>query len=286
MEKIGIVVEGGGMRGVFAAGVLDALLERGVKADYIIGVSAGACHASSYVSGQKGRSFRTNIDYIDDLRYLSLHNFLTTGSFFGMDFVFHEIPDQLDPYDYGAMMASPVEFEIGVTDLVTGRPAYFGKEDLYPGSSLLAASCALPVFSKPVEWKKRLYLDGGSSDPIPIRRALEKGCTRLLIVLTRERAYHKKPEGPRAAYQAAYRAYPETVRTLSLRHIVYHRAQSLAARLESEGKALVLAPDAPVAVSRFTKDRQQLTALYQSGYTKGLNAILPAWVNQEEEKSR
>ena len=108
----------------------------------------------------------------------------------------------------------------------------------------------------------------------------------MLIVLTRERAYHKKPEGPRAAYQAAYRAYPETVRTLSLRHIVYHRAQSLAARLESEGKALVLAPDAPVAVSRFTKDRQQLTALYQSGYTKGLNAILPAWVNQEEEKSR
>ena len=196
MEKTGIVVEGGGMRGVFAAGVLDALLERGVKAGYNRGVSAGACHASSYVSGQKGRSFRTNIDYIDDIRYLSLHNFVTTGSFFGMDFVFHEIPDQLDPYDYGAMMASPVEFEIGVTDLITGRPAYFGKEDLYPGSSLLAASCALPVFSKPVAWKNRLYLDGGSSDPIPIRRALEKGCTRLLIVLTRERSYHKKPEAP------------------------------------------------------------------------------------------
>ena len=152
-----------------------------------------------------------------------------------MDFVFHEIPDQLDPYDYGAMMASPVEFEIGVTDLITGRPAYFGKEDLYPGSSLLAASCALPVFSKPVAWKNRLYLDGGSSDPsrsagLGKRMHPAAHCAHPGTLLP------QKTRKPRAAYQAAYRAYPETVRTLSLRHIVYRRARLWLPGWKAKGK--------------------------------------------------
>ncbi|MCI5729313.1 MAG: patatin family protein [Clostridia bacterium] len=274
-HKIGIVVEGGGMRGVFAAGVLDALLDRDVRASYIIGVSAGACHASSYVSGQKGRSFRTCVDYVGDPRYLSLHNYRTTGSLFGMDFVFHEIPDKLDPYDYGAMQNSPVRFCIGVTDLLTGRPAYFEKEDLYPGSQLLAASCALPIFSQPVEFRNRLYLDGGTSDPIPIGRALQDGCDRLIVVITRERGYRKKPESPRGAYRYVYRHYPEMIRTLEQRHIVYRREQEMADRLEKEGTAVVIAPTSPVPVSRFTKDRQELTALYESGYQAGKAAVIP-----------
>ena len=174
--KLGLVLEGGGMRGLYTVGVLDALMERRLSPDYVIGVSAGAGNGISFVSGQKGRAYRVDMDYLRDRRYISLRNFVKTRSVFGMDFVFDDIPGKYDPFNYPAFLASPTEFVTGVTDVVTGRPVYFGKQPLMADQCrLLRASAAIPLFSPMVEFRGRLYLDGGTADPIPVKRALADG---------------------------------------------------------------------------------------------------------------
>ena len=137
--KTGLVLEGGGMRGLYTGGVLDCLMDQQIQADYVIGVSAGACNGVSYVSGQRGRNLRINTEYVTDKRYVGLHNLLHTGSMFGMDFIFDEIPHKLDPFDYTAFLASPCEFIAGVTDVLTGKPAYFGREDMQGHSTVQGA---------------------------------------------------------------------------------------------------------------------------------------------------
>ena len=151
--KIGLVLEGGGMRGLYTAGVLDTLMAENWRPHYVVGVSAGACHAASFVSGQRGRAYRTNMDYLGDSRYLSFRNYLKTGSLFGMKFIFETVPDHLDPYDYEAMLASPIDYEIGVTDVDTGKGVFYSKEALYHDCTLLSASSSIPVFSPIVEYQ-------------------------------------------------------------------------------------------------------------------------------------
>lgn len=263
--KIGLVLEGGGMRGLYTAGVLDTFMAEHWTPDYVVGVSAGACHAASFVSGQRGRAYRTNMDYLGDKRYLSFRNYVTTGSLFGMKFIFETVPDHLDPYDYDAMLASPMEYEIGVTDVDTGKPVFFSKESLYHDCTLLAASSSIPVFSPMVEYQGRRYLDGGTSAPIPVERALEKGCDHLVVVLTRDRSYVKSPESFGAVYHRVFRKYPQMAHTLDTRHEVYARERELLFQLEREGRATVIAPEAPITLSRFEKDREKLDALYRQG---------------------
>lgn len=263
--KIGLVLEGGGMRGLYTIGVLDCFHDRGFYPDYVVGVSAGACNAVSYLSGQRGRNFRINTEYVSDKRYVSLHSYLKTKSMFGMDFIFNEIPNSLDPFDYEALRASPVEFYMGVTDVQTGKPVYFPKEYAHENTDVLRASSAIPVFSPMVEIEGRQYLDGGTSDAIPVRRALEDGCDRLIVVLTQHRDYCKKPEKFRAVYRRTYKDYPQMVETLDRRHAMYNGTLKLIRKLEQRGKALVIAPQEPVKLSRFEKDIQKLTSLYKSG---------------------
>ncbi len=264
--KIGLVLEGGGMRSLYTAGVLDALLDEKIMADYVIGVSAGACCGVSYVSGQRGRSLRINTVQVQDKRYLGLGNFLKTGSLFGMDFIFDEIPNRIDPFDYEAFAASPCAFEAGVSDVETGLPAYFGKEDIQGHSIVLRASSAIPCFSPMVRYKGRDYLDGGTSDPIPFRRALAQGCDRVVVVLTRDRGFQKTPEPGHFYYARKYRRYPGVVRMLERRHQVYNRSREELWELEKKGKALVLAPAAPLGIGRFEKRVDRLKAAYEVGY--------------------
>lgn len=263
--KIGLVLEGGGMRGLYTAGVLDTMMAKNWKPDYVAGVSAGACHGASFVSGQRGRAYRTNIEYLEDKRYLSVSNYLKTGSLFGMKFIFETIPDYLDKYDYEAMLSSPMEYEIGVTDVETGKAVFYSKEALYHDCTLLAASSSIPVFSPIVQYHDQYYLDGGATAPIPVERALEKGCDFIVAVLTRNREYQKPPEGFRPVYRRVFRKYPAMVRALDTRHEVYARERELLFKLEKEGRALVIAPEAPVTLSRFEKDRKKLDALYKKG---------------------
>lgn len=254
------------MRGLYTAGVLDALTDERLYPDYVIGVSAGACNAVSYLSGQRGRNRDINIQFVDDRRYVSLSNFIRTKSVFGMDFIFDEIPDRLMPFDYERFLASPIEFYAGVTDMLRGKPVYFGREHMDHTSVVLRASSAIPLFSPPVEIDGRLYLDGGTTDPIPVRRALRDGCDRLLVVLTRERDYVKQPERFRPVYKRAFTEYPCMTAALDERAGVYNDTLAFLRGLEAEGRALVLAPAQPLGLSRFERDRTALLRAYQKGY--------------------
>lgn len=264
--KIGLVLEGGGMRGLYTGGVLDALTDENLLADYVVGVSAGACNGVSYVSGQRGRNLRINTVRVQDKRYLGLGNFLRTGSIFGMDFIFDEIPNRLEPFDYAAFQASSIDFEAGVSDVQTGLPVYFGKAEIRDHSLVLRASSSIPCFAPMVRYKGRDYLDGGASDPIPVRRALEQGCDRVVVVLTRERGFVKSPEAGRRFYTRKYRHYPGVVRMLDRRHAVYNETLSYLKELEKEGRALVLAPEQPLGIGRYEKHVDKLKAAYDLGY--------------------
>ena len=281
--KIGLVLEGGGMRGLYTNGVLDCLMDNHSEADYVIGVSAGACSGVSYVSGQRGRSYRVNTGYVDDKRYVGFESLVKTKSMFGMDFIFDEIPNHLDPFDYEAFLASPMEFVTGVTDADTGRPVYFTKEAVRPGdSTLLRASSSIPVFSPVVEFMGGRYLDGGTSDPIPVQKALDDGCDRVVVVLTRDRSYEKSPEGIRPVYRHIFHDSPGMVRTLDTRHEVYNRELDKVRRLEREGRAIVIAPDRPVTIGRFEKDMKKLEDLYKTGMLDAQLAMprLQKWVQE------
>lgn len=263
--KIGLVLEGGGMRGLYTVGALDVLMEQGITFDYCIGVSAGACNAVSFLSGQQGRGKRVILNYIGDKRYVGIGNFLREHSLFGMDFIFNQIPHELDPFDYETFLASPCEFVAGVTDVTTGAPAYFGREVMDHDSTVLRASSAIPLFSPIVQFQGGEYLDGGTSDPIPVKKALADGCEKVLVVLTRDRNYEKSPEGFRHFYRRAFRKYPEMIRLLDTRHTLYNETRRQLWELEKQGTALVVAPSSPVEIGRFEKDREKLEALYQQG---------------------
>lgn len=268
MSKIGLVLEGGGMRGAYTSGITDFFLDREIYFDYVIGVSAGACNGVSYVSRQKGRNRRVSVEYPSDKHYLSLENFFKTGSLFGMDYIFEQIPNQIDPFDYKAFQKAETEFMVGVTDVTTGRPCYFGRESRKDINQIVRASCAIPVFSPIVAYRGGKYLDGGMSDPIPIRKALADGCDGAVIVLTRNRGYVKKPERFRTLRQLKYRDYPEMVRTIDRRHVVYNETLAFVAELEDRGRALVLAPEKPLEIGRFDKGKEKLQALYEEGYAE------------------
>lgn len=271
--KTAIVCEGGGMRGVFTAGVLQAFMEQNFMADELVGVSAGASNGSSYVSGQLGRGYRTNVDYAGDPRYISKRNYMKTGSLFGMDFIFGEIPEKLDPFDYAAFYASPCHYYAGVTDVNTGKIVFFGKEDIKSNLEVMRASCSMPVFAPIIEYKGGKYLDGGVTDPIPVDKALQDGCERLVVILTRDRAYRKKPQSFRTVYKKIYKNYPNLVRAMDMRHLVYNHTLAQVERLEQEGRAVVIAPPQPLTVDRFGKDKQKMIEGYNTGYTCGMQAL-------------
>ena len=263
--KTGLVLEGGGMRGVYTSGVLDAMMDAGLHADYVIGVSAGANNGVSFVSGQRGRSMRINLNYIDDKRYLSFHNFVKERSLFGMRFLFEEIANKLDPFDYEAFLRAPTEFVAGVTDVETGKTAYFNKSYINHDSTVLRASSSIPMFSPVVHYLGGAYLDGGTTDPIPFHKALEDGCERVIVVLTRDRSYEKKPEPMRAAYKKLLSSMPAMIGALDRRSEVYNAQRARLFEMEEEGRAIVVAPKQPLAISRFEKDKEKLKAAYAEG---------------------
>ncbi|MTH07356.1 patatin family protein [Turicibacter sanguinis] len=263
--KVGLVLEGGGMRGFYTMGALDYLMEQGILFDYVIGVSAGACHGVSYVSNQAKRSYRVNTNYLGDKRYISFSNFIKTRSIFGMDFIFDEVPHKLDLFDYDTFFKSPCEFKLGVTDVETGKPVYFDKTALDHDCTVLKASSSIPVFSPIVEYKGKKYLDGGTSDAIPVKKALEDGCDKVVVILTRDRHYQKSPEQFRFVYKRVFKKYPKMIELLDNRHKNYNETLAYLRELESEGKALVIAPSHPITISRFEKHKENLEPIYAMG---------------------
>lgn len=264
----GLVLEGGGMRGLYTAGVLDFFLEKGMIFDYVIGVSAGACNAVSYISRQKGRNKIVNTAFVDDWRYMSLKSLVKNGSLFGMDFIFDEIPNRKVPFDFETFNSSPVIFKIGVTDCTTGKPLYFDKEDIDRKFTVLRASSSLPLVSPIVKFKGYHLLDGGITDPIPVRQAITDGYQKTVIVLTRNRGYQKEPISHplRLLLEKKYRDYPGLIEAMINRYKIYNETLDYIDELEHRGQAVVIRPSEKLEVDRFEKNAEKLIALFDQGF--------------------
>lgn len=272
--KTGIVVEGGGMRGIYGAGVLDVLLEQNIKADGLIGVSAGAIHGCSYVSGQKGRSIRYNLKYSRDPRYMSFRSLIRTGDMFGTEFCYRELPERLDPFDNDAFEAASTEYYVTCTDVETGEPVYHRCPSLR-GELVdwVRASASMPLASKIVELEGRKLLDGGVADSIPVGAFRKMGFKRNLVILTRPMGYRKKPNRMMPLIQHAFKEYPEFVQVAGMRHLVYNRELDEIMRLEREGEILVIRPSRCIRISRTERRPERIEQMYELGREDALKAI-------------
>ncbi|MEI5908669.1 patatin family protein [Bacillus spongiae] len=274
LHNIGLVLEGGGMRGVYTAGVLEAFLENDIEFPYLIGVSAGACNAASYLSKQKGRNKKVNIGFIKDPKYLSWRNYWKKRELFGMDFVFNTIPNQLVPYDYDAFRKNKAEFIIGTTDCQSGEPLYFSRKE-YTNDLLrvLRATASLPFVAPTVNFQSNQLLDGGIADPIPIRKAEADGFSKNIVILTRNEGYRKKPSRFSFYLKRKYNNFPNLIETMQKRHLQYNQSIKYIEEQEKRGNVMIIRPKHSLKVGRMERDPEKLTTLYEDGYEDGLEAI-------------
>ncbi|GHU95891.1 patatin family protein [Spirochaetia bacterium] len=278
MIPINLVLEGGGMRGMFTAGVLDSLDEQNLIFDYVIGVSAGACMGVSYVSRQRGRSRQINITYCQDPRYFSYRNLLKEGNIFSVKFTYEEVPCRLIPFDFQAFEESPIRFVATATDCETGEPVYLS--DKKNMSQEVRASASMPLFSRPVEVNGRLLLDGGASDSIPVRHAMEEGYSKSVAVLTRPRGYRKKPRSNPYFYKILLPKYPKLADAMYKRPAAYNRQLEDIEELEKAGSCIAVYPPADIIVDRLERSPEKLEAIYQAGLRAGeeLGKKLPGFL--------
>lgn len=265
-EQSGLILEGGGMRGVFTCGVLDNLMDRGIRFPYTIGVSAGACNGLSYLSSQRGRAKFSNIDLLDKYHYISIKHLILKGNIMDFDLLFDDFPNKIIPYDYPAYAACKERYEMVTTSCRTGKACYFEeKESPERIIDIVKASSSLP-FVSPISYVDgEPMLDGGIADSIPLLRARELGFDNNLVVLTRNKGY-RKGEKPLCVPPFFYRKYPQLREALTRRNSLYNEQIALIERLEAEGEIVVIRPERPIKVDRIERDTQKLLALYNEGY--------------------
>jgi len=271
-KNIGLILEGGGLRGLYTAGVLDFFTDLKLEFQSIFGVSAGACNALSYISGQRGRNYDVNISYCDDPRYISLSNYLLQGSMCGEDFMFHRIPEELKPFDYDAFAASPCRLTAVATDCVTGRAVYLPVEDCRTQMNRVLASSSLPLVSRMVEVDGHKMLDGGIADSIPLEHSISQGNTLNVLVLTRPEGYRKGDTVSSLQFRLRYPEYPRLVRAMLNRPTIYNHSLDVAAAQQATRKAVIIRPSRDLQIRRFERDRRKLHELYLLGYTDAKNA--------------
>ena len=274
--KTGLVLEGGAMRGMFTAGVLDQWMEEKLRFDKIVGVSAGALFGINYPSGQKGRAIRYNLKYIRDKRYMGLRSLLTTGDLINADFAFYEVSSRLDVFDEAAFLRSGVDFYAVVTNLDTGKAEYIQITEPFRQMEVLRATSAMPYVSRPVELSGKLYLDGGISDSIPVNFCESLGCDKIVLVLTRPLEYRKQRPSPwlRSLNRLYYRKAPAFAESLNRRWEVYNRQVEDIIEMERQGKLFVVRPPEPLPIGRLEKDPAKLQAVYDLGAEAGRASLV------------
>lgn len=276
--KRGLVLQGGGMRGIYTAGVLDVFLEQGVTGfDTVVGVSAGAIHGASYISGQAGRNIRYFTEFCGDKRFMSLRSWITTGNLFSVEFGYHEIPEKLYPFDEAAFEANPAHFYVVCTNVETGNPVYHHCATML-GDDLeyLRASASLPLAAQVVSVDGKKLLDGGISDGIPLAWARRSGCGRAVVVLTRPAGHRKTPENSDALYRAVYgRSYPALVHCMADQAESYNATMEYIEAAEAAGECFVIRPTQDLQVSRTERDAARLREQYALGRRDAF-ALLPA----------
>lgn len=266
MKDTALVLEGGGMRGVFTCGVLDNFMDRGIRFPYVIGVSAGACNGLSYMSGQRGRAKFSNIDLLAKYRYIGFRYLLKQHNIMDFNLLFHEFPNRILPYDYEAYFRSEGRYVMVTTNCRTGRAEYFEeKSDPDRVISIVKASSSLPFVCPITEVDGVPMLDGGIVDSIPVRHAMGEGYKRCVVVLTRNRGYRKNLHGTKVP-PFIYKEYPRLKVAINRRSAVYNEQLEEVERLEEEGLVQVIRPEKPIVVDRMERDINKLTALYEEGY--------------------
>ena len=265
-KSSGLILEGGGMRGVFTIGVLDNLMDRGIQFPYIVGVSAGACCGLSYMSHQRGRSKYANIDLLEKYRYISLWNLIFKGNIMDFKLLFHTFPEKIYPYDYDALARNSARFEVVTTSCLTGKPCYYDERHSPKRIiDIVKASSSMPFASPIVNVDGEPMLDGGISDSIPLLRAQSQGFDNNMVVLTRNKGY-RKPDKPTRVPFFCYRKYPAMRKAIIERNAMYNRQVDLVERLEEDGKITVLRPILPISVDRVERNTNKLLDLYDEGY--------------------
>lgn len=281
-QKTGLVLEGGGMRGIYTAGVLDVFMEHNVRFDGVIGVSAGAIHGCSYVSGQKGRNIRYYKKYCNDERFMSWKNWLKTGELVNEQFCYHDLPERVEPFDYEAFEKSGMDFYVTCSNLETGKAEHLRLKDMKGEIDLLRASASLPYVSKIVEVDGKKLLDGGCTDSVPYAAFHRMGYRRLVVVLTRHKGYVKKKEKNWVA-PVLYHKYPKFVRAVKNRHLAYNRMIGRLEELEEAGKIFVIRPSQKLEIGRMEGDPEKLQQVYDIGRKDALAQLeaMLAWRDKE-----
>ena len=266
MYQAGLVLEGGGMKGVYTAGVLDFFLDKGIEFSSIYGVSAGACHMCSYISKQKKRAFNVNVDYLDTGKYCGVKSLFTTGDLFNVETCYHLIPEYLDPYDHEAFGRYQGKAYSVVTNIETGKPEYLRIKDMKADIDKIRASASLPLVSRKVEIDGHYYLDGGISDAIPLRKSIKDGNQRNIVVMTKEEGFVRRPTEQLGVFKLRYLAYPKIYELMKERHLMYNATLKYIEEQQASGGAFVIRPKQASKVGRIEKDEQKLEALYEEGY--------------------
>ena len=270
--KVGLVLEGGAMRGMYTAGVLDSFMDHGVDVDGIVGVSAGACFGCNLFSGQRGRVLRYNQRFAGDPRNVSIRSLITTGDIVNREFAYYVVPTKYDVFDEAAFEAHGGEYWVVVTNVETGEAEYMQMHHLLGDIEMMRASASMPFCSRFVPIDGKNYLDGGIADSIPVRAAMDMGFDKVIVVLTQPLSYRKKPMN-KALIRAFYRKYPNLCRTLEERHTRYNAQVKEVIRLEEEGRIFVIRPDEPLDIKRLEKDPAELARVHGIGLADGEKAM-------------
>lgn len=265
-KSSGLILEGGGMRGVFTCGVLDNFMDRGIRFPYTIGVSAGACNGLSYMSSQRGRGKFSNIDMLEKYHYIGFKQLLTKGNIMDFELLFHTFPEKIVPYDYERYAQIEERYEMVTTSCLTGKACYYEeKNDPKRIIDIVKASSSLPFVCPVAYVDGEPMLDGGIADSIPLRRAQELGYDNNVVILTRNKGY-RKPDKPTSIPPFFYRKYPALKEAIRRRNALYNEQISLVEELEDKGKLVVLRPQKPIEVDRMERDTRKLLDLYEEGY--------------------
>lgn len=281
-DKLGLVIEGGGVRGIYAAGVLDTLHDMQLPFLGVIGVSAGAIHGCSFVSGQKGRSYRIYTRFCRDPRFFSFRTWLRTGNIVDNDFCYRDIPNIYEPFDEAAFQASRMSFWAVSTNLETGKPEYIRMHKCKDAITPLIASASLPYVSRPVHYQGKLLLDGGCSDRIPLKAFQSMGFKRNVVVLTHPED-HQVKDRDAALVRLFYRRYPAFCRTFQNSPKDYERTQQYLKTESEKGSVFIIRPKCPIPVGRLSHDPKAIDRAYQMGRTDAAEAAegLAKWVSTE-----
>jgi phospholipase, patatin family len=266
----GLIDVGGGMRGAYTAGIYDYLLENNIEIDCCIGISAGSANMISYLSKQKGRSLKFYSDYAMRREYMSAYNFLKSGSYIDLDYIYSYLSNENgeNPVDYDAFEESKSELEVVATHAKTGKAWFFNRKDISRDNfDVIKASCAVPIACKPYEISGEFFYDGGIADPIPYTRLVEKGCSKMILLLTRPKQIRLSASGASArAIRTLMRRYPMTAQAMLNRYEKYNSSIDEFAGLECEGRALIVSPEDIYGMKMLKKDRDTIFKLYKEGY--------------------